>query len=240
MLIKTRGIIFRTMKYRETSLILDVYTEQLGLRKYLISSVRSSKARTQAGLLQVMSLVEIVAYEREDRDLTRLKEVRPAHVYHDLPFNVRKGAIGLFMTEVARKTIREREENAALFHFLFESFRFLDETTDAVGNVHLHFLLDLSTFLGFMPTGEYSPSTPLFDLREGSFTGGLPGHTHFLDEVKSRQLQALLDVSRAEAHRVPLGPEERRALLNDLLVYYRLHVEGMQEINAHQILREVL
>jgi DNA repair protein RecO (recombination protein O) len=32
MIISSRGIVFRTLKYGETSLILDIYTEALGLR----------------------------------------------------------------------------------------------------------------------------------------------------------------------------------------------------------------
>ena len=59
MLIKTRGIIFKSIKYSETSLILDVYTEELGLQKYIISGVRSKKARTTAGMLQIMSLLDL-------------------------------------------------------------------------------------------------------------------------------------------------------------------------------------
>lgn len=240
MLIKTRGIIFRAMKYRESSLILDIYTEERGLRKYLISGVRSSKARTQAGLLQVTSLVDLVAYEREDRDLNRIKEVRPAHVYQSTPFEVRKGAIGLFMAEVARKTIREREANGDLFNFLFTTFQFLDLTTDPIGNIHLHFLVQLSAYLGFMPAGDLTPTTPFFDLREGMFIEALPGHTYFLDEHKSRQLAELLEVNRAQAHTVSLTRADRQALLNDLLLYYRLHIEGMAEIQAHDVLRVVL
>ena len=240
MLIKTRGIILRTIKYRESSLILEVYTELKGLRKYLISGVRSSRAKTQAGLLQIMSLVELVAYEREDRDMTRIKEVRPAEIYQRIPFDFRHGSLGLFLAEVARKAIREREENVPLFQFLYATFLFLDRTPDPIGNLHLHYLLELSTFLGFMPSGEYSPETPLFDLREGEFTGGLPGHKYYLEEARAAQLQELLEVSRNAAHRVPLSREDRRALLDALILYYRLHLEGLQEIHSHEILRQVM
>jgi DNA repair protein RecO (recombination protein O) len=240
MLIKTRGIILRTIKYRESSLILEVYTELKGLRKYIISGVRSRRAKTQAGLLQIMSLVELVAYEREDRDLTRIKEVRPAEIYQRIPFDFRRGSLGLFLAEVARKTIREREENTPLFRFLYATFLFLDRTTDPIGNLHLHYLLELSTFLGFLPAGDYSPGTPLFDLREGEFTGGLPDHKYYLEEARAAQLQELLGVSRADVHRVALSRDDRRALLDALIIYYRLHLEGLKEIHSHEVLRQVM
>lgn len=240
MLIKTRGIVFRAIKYRESSLILDVYTEARGLRKYIVSGVRSARSRTSPGLLQVMSLLEVVAYERDDRDMHRLKEVRPAFIFQSVPFDVQKGTVGLFMAELARKTIREQEENARLFDFLFRSFVHLDTTRESVGNIHLHFMLELSTFLGFMPSGEYSAETPLFDLQEGSFVPDLPGHSHFLHEEKSRLLHELLEVSMSESHRVRISRAERQALLNDLLTYFRLHIENLPEIHSHRILREVM
>ncbi len=240
MLIKTRGIVFRAIKYSETSLIVDMYTEEKGLRKYIISGVRSTKARTRASLLQVMSLVDLVAYHRDDRDLNRLREIRPALVYRNLPFDVRRSAVGQFMVEVARKTIREAEENRALFNFLFSTFEFIDTSDLPVSNLHLHFLVELSTFLGFVPGGDATSGTPFFDLREGIFVARVPDHPHYLDEVNSLLLHELLHTDRQHCHQLRLTTAQRRALLQHLLDYYRHHIEHFPVIHAHQILQEVL
>lgn len=239
MLVKTRGIVFRTHKYGESSLIVEMYTEQKGLRKYIISGVRSAKARTKASLLQVMTLLEIVAYERDDRDLNRLKEIQPAYVYQSIPFDVRKGAVGLFMVEVARKAIREREENQPLFRFLFERFAGLDAATKGVANYHLAFLLELSSYLGFSPSGAYSAATPIFDLEEGEFVASTPAHANFLLEEKAIAFYEMLHHPAHRAHELRLERELRQQLLNELIRYFQLHLEGMGEINAHLILREV-
>ena len=239
MLQKTRGIVFRTHKYGETSLIVELYTESKGVRKYVINGVRSPKARTKANLLQLMSLVDVVAYEREDRDLNRLKEVQPAVIYESIPFNIRKGAIGMFMVEVARKAIREREANEALFQFLFERFRYLDKCTDPVANYHLVFLLDLSTFLGFEPAVEYAEALPVFDLREGAFLHQPPGHPDYIVEEQAELLFHLLDHSYDNSHQFRITREQRRQLLDKLILYYRLHLEGMGEVHSHVVLQEV-
>lgn len=240
MLIKTRGIVLKTMKYSESSIIADIYTEEKGLRRYIISGVRSQRSRISAGLLQVMSLLELVAYEREDKDLNRLKEIRPAWVYQSVPFDVYKGAVGLFMAEIARKTIREAEQNEPLFAFLFQTFRFLDETPHPVANLHLHFLLELSAYIGFTPGGDFDTETPFFDLLEGLFTSMAPAHPHFLDEKMSGLLYAFLRTDAASCHEINLTREQRRLLLLNLLDYYRLHIEHFPDINAHLILQEVL
>lgn len=240
MLIKTRGIVFRTIKYSETSLITDIYTEEKGLQRYIINGVRSKKAKVKASLLQVMSLLDLVAYHREGRDLHRIRELRPAFVYHSIPFRVRKGAVGLFMAEVARKTIRETEEQRALFNFLYDTFRFLDATEHTVANLHLNFLLHLAAHLGFTPGGDYGPETPFFDLQEGIFVSEMPAHPYALDEEKSRLLYQLLCTSPAETHTVKMTGPNRRALLESLLNFYRLHIDNFPPINAHLVLQEVL
>jgi DNA repair protein RecO (recombination protein O) len=239
MLIKSRGIVFRTLKYGETSLIVEIFTEGRGLCKYLINGVRSAKARTKANLLQVMSILDIVAYEREGRELNRLKEIQAAYWYQGIPFDVKKGAVGLFMTEVARKAIREREENQALFRFLLERFTGLDQTSHSIANYHLCFLLELTAFLGFQPSETHSEETPIFDLREGEFVSQVPEHNQFIIDEEAAALAGLLSYRAADAHQFVLSRELRQRLLSTLIIYYQLHLEGMGEIHAHQILKTV-
>ena len=73
MLIKTRGIIFKAIKYSETSLIMDIYTEEKGLQKYIISGVRNKRSKVKTGLLQPAMLVDMVAYYRENKPMNRIK-----------------------------------------------------------------------------------------------------------------------------------------------------------------------
>jgi DNA repair protein RecO (recombination protein O) len=239
MLIKTRGIVFRSIKYSETSIIADIYTEEKGMRSYLINGVRSKRAKIKASLLQVMSIVDMVAYDKNEKGLNRIKEMRSAYTYQHLPFDIRRSAVGLFIAEIARKTIREPEENERLFNFLFQSFHFLDTTENAIANVHLWFLLRLSAFLGFMPGGQWTEKTPFFDLEEGIFETSPTSHVYFLKEAESKLIDRLLDLPLEECHTLTITPQERKVLLRHLIDYYRLHIENMPGINAHLILEEV-
>lgn len=240
MLIKTKGIVLRTVKYSETSIIADIYTEERGLRSYLISGVRSKNAKVKASLLQIMSLVEMVAYERYEKGLNRVRELQAAHVFRAIPFDVRRGAVGLFLAEMARKAIREPEENRPLFDFLFRTFRFLDETPLSIANIHLHFLLELSYFLGFLPNGEWTPETPFFDMQEGTFVEQPPAHAYYLKESESQLLSGLLQCRLENCHEVVISRQQRKAILLHLLDYYHIHIENMPEIHAHLVLEEVL
>jgi DNA repair protein RecO (recombination protein O) len=240
MLIHTRGIVFRTVKYRDTSLIVDIYTEARGLQSYIVNGVRSKNNRGQAGLYQVMSILDLVAGAREDKGLNRIQEVKAAYVYQDLPFDVRKAAVGLFITEVARKTIRESEANEALFDFLFQTFVFLDQTPHSAANFHLHFMLELSGFLGFMPGGDWDPNRPVFNLQDGIFCADLPNTPYCLDQNMSQLWYDLLQCAPADLHTLTMIGTQRRKLLSHILEYYRLHLEHFPELLTLPVLQEVL
>jgi len=239
MVLKTRGIVFRNQKYGETSVILDVFTEERGLQSYIVHGVRTAKARVHASLVQVMSLVELVAYSRDDRALQHIREIRPAWVYQSIPFDLKKGTIGLFMVEMARKSIREVEENRPLFDFLFESFRYLDQTAGPVSNFHLRFLCELAVLLGFQPDGNATPQTPFFDLQEGMFVGALPQHPYYLTENHSLLLDRLLHTAPDALPSIGFTRQDRKTMLRHLMDYYRLHIENFPEIHSYQVLETV-
>ena len=240
MIIKTRGIVLRSQKYSETSLIVDLYTELKGMRSYIISGVRTPKARTHASLLQIGSLVHVVAYHHDNKDLTRIKEVRPAYLYRRVPFEIQRSSVALFISEVAQKVLRGNGENPALFQFLFDTYRLLDETAFPVRNFHLHFLLEFAAYLGFRPGGDVTDTTPYFDLEEGYFSAQPMTHTNYLTKNDSLVLEQLLNVPQAESHTVEMTRDQRKQLLLQLLDFYSLHLESMQPVKSHLILEAVL
>ena len=239
MLLETRGIVLRTIKYSETSLITEIYTEAKGLRKYIISGVRTKKPKFAASLLQLMSLIEIVAYDREDKALNRVKELKAAYVFEQLPFDIRRSSVGLFMTEVAQKSLKEAEKNQFLFDFLFHSFAYLDYTPHSVANIHLYFLVHLTTYLGIVPNGAYSEATPYFNLKEGTFLE-FELLKHDLSERQSELISHLLSIPIEHCHECQMSREERTSLLDNLIIYYQLHLENFTGVQAHGILKEVL
>lgn len=239
MVIKTKGIVLRTVKYSETSLICDVYTEKLGLQTYIVSGVRKKNAKIGASLLQVMSLLDIVAYHRENKVMNRTKEIKPAYVYSEIPFQLQKSAVGIFIAELLQKTVKEAEPNPQLFEFIWNTFMYLDLTTDSVANLHLTFMVQLAEYLGFMPGGEYKKEKSYFDLKEGVFTVEEPLHTYNLSYNQSDLLQQLGSLPITESHNIQLTRYNRQKLLNRIIEFYQLHVDDFQTLNSHEIFKEV-
>lgn len=242
MLLKTRGIVFRTLKYGETSVIADIFTEDKGLHTFIGGSVRTAKARMPYSLFQPMTAVDLVSYFRDESGaLNRLKELRAAEVWTQIPFDIRRGAVALFMAEICRKSIHEAEENPELFDFLLENLRWLDTSPHPIANLHLHFLLGLSGYLGFLPQNEMEDGGELFfDLKEGAFSPVPPPHTLYMEPEQTAQLIELLQHPLEWCHEVALDRPARKALLQKLLQFYQLHVPGFSEINTPEILEMVM
>ena len=57
MLHKTRGIVFSYTEYRETSLIVKIYTELFGIQSYIVNGVRKKNAKLNVGWFQPLTLV---------------------------------------------------------------------------------------------------------------------------------------------------------------------------------------
>ena len=61
MLQKTKGIVLRTVKYKDTSVIADIYTEYCGRASFMVPVSRSRKATVKLSLFQPLALIELEA-----------------------------------------------------------------------------------------------------------------------------------------------------------------------------------
>lgn len=230
MLYKTRGIALNYVRFRETSIIVKIYTEAFGIQSYIVNGVRSAKSKTnRIALFQPLTLLDLVVYHKsKEQTIHRLSEVKCSLPFRSLPFDFVKSSIALFMTEILVKTLREEEVNLPLFEFLLESIVYLEETKEHYENFHLQFLVKLAAYLGFgvgtvreieqQLTENLYPYTLAPQMREA-----LQGFIHLPFDVM-----------------VHLERISRNKLLDALLFYYKTHLEGLGEIRSLEVLRELM
>lgn len=218
MLQKTRGIVFKYFKYRETSIIVKIFTEAFGMQTYIVNGVRSKSAKSKIALYQPLTLLDLIVYHKESADINRIAEIRCRSPFQTLSTDIRKTAIAMFMAEILYKTVKEEGEVTILFEFIYNSIEILDNLEGDYENFHLRFLLKLSKYLGF---GMDSPD--FF----GSFSN---------DE--QQVLRTLLD--SAYTTPVKITNESRRMILDHIIKFFQANVDSLKEINSIKILQEVL
>jgi len=235
MLIKTKGIVFHTLKYSDTSIITKIYTKESGLQSYLIRGARSVGKRSKAMLFQPPNILDLEVYRKENAQLNKLKEFKLSYVFRSIPFQVFKSSIALFMMEVLKAILKEEESDEELYNYIEASLIRLDEPERFNPNFHLYFLLSLTNYLGFMPDNNCSASRPYFDLQKGMFTTDQPIHSYFLNAPLSAKISEMLNGSED----VVIASNERSDILVGLLQYYDLHITNFKKIKSYQVLHEI-
>lgn len=228
MLHKTKGIVLSFVKYRETSIIVRIFTEKFGLQSYIENGVRSSKGKNKIALFQPLTLLDLVVYHDDKKDLHRISELRCLHPFSTLPYELSKSCIGLFMAEVLHKTLKEHTENVALYEFIQESVIVLDNKKDNFENSHLQFLLQYSLYLGFTP---HSAEEIFEQLDEFAIPYAFGAeNARLLNEI----------INRKDLSEMKFSKKTRSELLNILLLFYRIHVEDFGELRSLPVLKEIL
>ncbi len=240
MLHSTKGLVLRQTRYGESSLIVSIYTESFGRQSYIISGVRSARSRTKAALFQPPNLLSLVVYHQESRDLQRIREAQPLHLYERIPFQIGHSSVALFMTEVLSKCLRAENAQEELFVLVEHSLLSLDACRDGLKVFPLRFLLSLSRSLGFEPQGKLSKELPWFDLHEGYYVNSRPAHGQALHPEEAALMHGLRPLDQDQPDYGLPTPALRQALLEKLLLYFRFHVEGFGQLRSAAILHEVL
>jgi DNA repair protein RecO (recombination protein O) len=244
MIQKTKGIVLRSVKYGETSLIVTMYTELFGLQSYLVNGVRtaSKKGGAKASFFQPAAILEMVAYHNDFNKLQRLREYRWDFLYQHILSDVRKNAVALFMVELLSKCLKQPESNPELFYFIEDALRHLDEANDAVtGNFPLFFALHLAVFFGFRVSDEYSDEKHYLDLQEGQFTEVQPSHQFYLLDKEAAAVSEILKIMQPEElEQIFLNQDMRRRITHALEQYYAFHVPEFGSLRTLPVLREVM
>ena len=237
MQITTKAIVFSSIKYGDTSLIVKAYTEADGLQSYLIKGVlKSRKSRLKAAYFQPLTQLEIVARHKHKGSLESIREARIAYHYQGLHLDIAKNSIALFLAEVLSSSVREGDPDPALFAFVEASLQWLD-THDQVSNFHLFFLTQLSKFLGFYPDTS-DTDADYFDLMEGEFTSAQTLNPVIVGSTLLC-FKRLLGTNFDGMHTIKMSKKDRQELLQKLVVYFELHLHGFKRPRSLAVLNEV-
>jgi DNA repair protein RecO (recombination protein O) len=240
MLHKTRGIVLKATNYNESSVVVQVFTEKLGIQSYLINGVKKPKAKIPMNILQPLHLLDMVVYHKQSTQIQRVAEARALPTFKTIPYDLIKNTIVQFLNEVLYKSIRQQHTDERLFAFLFNAISWFDETEVPSVNFHLVFLMKLTRFLGFAPQSQLRSDQKYFDLQDGNFTSLLPLHPYFISDVDGAALVQLLNTSFEKNFETKYDNAYRRLLLDKILTYYRLHTASFGEVKSHQVLEEIL
>ena len=237
MQVTTRAIVLSSLKFGDTSLIVKIFTLSDGLKSYLLKGVLTSKkGKLKAAYFQPLTQLELVANHKNKGTLETIRETRITYHYQTLHFGISKNAITLFLAEMLANSIQEEERNEGLFYYVESALQWLD-TNSKITNFHIYFLIGLTKYLGFYPDTTNTSGT-YFDLLEGEFTNALTLNPYLSGENLSF-FKRFLGINFDAIHKVKMKKANRQELLQSLVLYFELHLQGFRKPKSLAILNEV-
>ena len=239
MITKTRGIVLRSVRFGESSLIVDVLTKSSGRVSFMVHIPKTSKGKIKKQYFQPMTLLDFEYDFRQRSNLQRIKDVRVSLPYSSIPIDPAKSCISLFLSEFIYYATRNEQENPTLFTYISTSLEWLDNAYEDFANFHLVFMMRLSRFIGFFPNLEaYRPGV-CFDLRNAAFTDRIPLHPDYLLPAEAANMGQLMRMNYENMRLFHLSRDDRNRISDIILHYYRIHVPDMPELKSLQVLREL-
>ncbi len=244
MIAKTKGIVLRSIKYGETSLVVTMFTELFGVQSYLVNSVRiaSKKGASKSSFFQPAAILDLIAYNNQFSNLQRLREYKWEFLYQHILSDVRKNSVALFIIELLTKCLKQPEPNAELFYFVEDVLHHLDEANEAVtGNLPLFFALHVAVFFGFRINDEFSEDNHYLDLEAGRFVSDQPSHQYYLIDREAAAVSLILKIMQPqELEQVFLNQEMRRRIMHGIEQFYVLHIPEFGTLKTLPVLREIM
>jgi len=224
MVVKTKGIVLSYIKYGDSSIIARIFTEEYGYGSFIVNSIRSQNSKRSIGYFQPFSILELVIFRKESRDLQRISEFKNLIPLHHIHQDMTKSSITLFLSEVFSKLLQfENAPNILLYQFAEESIRIFDGLEQGVGNFHLQFLMKIGSFLGF----EIEEADSLF-----SSMNKLPPSSedhHHLEQMIRDPYGSVYELNR----------NVRNEMLDAILNFYQHHAH-ISKPKSLEVLRSVL
>lgn len=239
MLQKTIGIVLRTIKYNDSSIIANIYTDLYGHASFIVKVPHSKKAVVKSVLFQPLALIEFEANYRAMSGLHRISEAKSFAPFHSIPYDPYKSAIALFISEFLFRALREETENRPLFAYLIHSIKWFDECKKGFANFHLVFLIRLSRFLGLYPNLENYHKGACFDLMNANFVTLRPFHSSFISPEESYRLTNLIRMNYDTMYLFRMTRNERNRCLTVINDYYRLHLPDFPVLKSLEILNQL-
>jgi DNA repair protein RecO (recombination protein O) len=235
MLVKTKAIVLSSLKYQEKSLIVKCFTLSDGLKSYFVPNAYSGKKSNQKiAYFQPLTLLEIEANHKNKGTLEHFKDIKLATAFQTITSDVIKSTIVIFLSEMLHHSIQEEEKNEDLFTFLETALIWLD-THEETSNFHLILLLEITKFLGFYPDIS-DLDAKFFAMDEGGFSPFLG--INCLLEHETNLLKKLI-VLKFDSNQKVFNGMERQLVLNILLNYYSIHLDGFKKPKSLEVLKEV-
>jgi DNA repair protein RecO (recombination protein O) len=150
MITKTKAIVLKAARFRDTSKIITLYTEKFGKLKGLAKGARTLKSKFGAAL-EPITEISLVVYKQDTRDLHLISQADVLNSYKKTHQDFDKMSISLSVLELLSQLAHDEDKNKSLYELVRLTLKGIDSAERNLKNYFYAFQLHLSANLGFAP-----------------------------------------------------------------------------------------
>lgn len=239
MMTKTGAFVLRSVKYGDTTLIVDMLTREYGRLSFAVRMSKSPRSKVRRQLFQPATQMEVEFDFRPTAAVQRMKGAAVSSPYSTISTDPYKLAMVMFLSEFLCHATRSEQQNAPLYDYVCAGLDWLDGCGEAFSNFHIVFMMRLSRLLGFYPNMETQDDGRFFDLRSGCFTPLRPDHPDFLEPADAARIALLMRMDYPTMHLFAMSHADRNRCVDAILHFYRLHIPDFPELKSLDVVREL-
>ncbi len=146
---KTEAIVLRRMDFRETSLIVDLYTRDFGKLSGLLKGIRTEPEKF-ASSLEVSSHNDVIFYKKLNTSLHLVSACDLRDNFFDIRQSITKAGMMGIMMELIASVMQPEDKNEDVFNLALECLKEL-EATSSPEKVTIIFKIKMLSLSGFKP-----------------------------------------------------------------------------------------
>lgn len=152
-IVKTRAVVLREVKYRDQSKICLLLTREFGQISVILKAVRNPKNR-MSGLFSAGNVLDTVIYRKSGRDIQLASDASLVLSPMASTPDLERFSVLYRVLDLARHSSGPEEKNLPLFSLLFSTIERLCASGGPFMPILAWFLLRLAGVLGFEPSIE--------------------------------------------------------------------------------------
>lgn len=236
MLVSTEAIALSSQKYSESSIIFKALTKSDGIKSYLIRGIRAKKNKTLSpALFQPLTVLEIDANHKNKGGLETIKSAKILKPYKNIPYDIIKNSMTLFISELIVKCVKEEEKNEELFDFIVSSFMWLDMSENHQ-NFHIHFITKFLKYLGISPHNKHGSND--FDIVNGCFIKSVEKNRMIPQNIVI-SLNRFLGTNFDQINITVNSSLKRKQFLEFMINYLEFHIESFKRPKSLNVLYDL-
>lgn len=243
MIVKTPAIVFRTVNFKESSIIATLFTESHGKIAVIAKGARRPKNKFAAFLVPGQ-MIEAVFYHKSTRSVQTLSDASYIQKMHSIRVDMEKMALVVTTMELTDQLLHENEPNQPVFNFLLKMLPWVDGQDAISKNIFPYIQIRLAQLIGIgmQPMEEHnSENSGYINIESGTLTSTARDNQSIrLTPNQYLFVSESLQSMKSTIFEIDLSKTELKDLIRHLDTYFKYHIEGIKPRRSDKIFEQLL